>query len=146
MMAHVLIDVFGRTFFNKPLPGTLNLVSTWWLPIVALTGLALAARRDEHIQANLVYNRLVLVNRRRLDFLGSVVTLAALAAIAWYSLERALRAMTLETSEPVTGLPVWPAVFIVPISMAGFFLEVISTLVKTLSRRQEVPPNARTPR
>jgi len=142
MIAHVLADVLGRMLFNHPLPGTTNLVSTWWLPVVALAGLALAARKDEHIQASLLYNPMGPVNRRRLEILDSVITLVALVAIGWCSLERALRATSLATSDPITGLAVWPVVFVVPLAFAGFALEVLSTLVR-LSTRKEVRPDVR---
>ena len=49
MMLHVTADVTGRYFFSRPLEGTTEIVSAYYMVIVAYLPWAYLARNDTHI-------------------------------------------------------------------------------------------------
>ena len=72
MMMHVGADVTGRTVFNRPLHGTTEIVSAWYMVAICYLPWAWIERRDNHIVAGMFENIglgavLVLARRRRQD-------------------------------------------------------------------------------
>ena len=53
MMMHVTADVTGRYFFNSPLEGTTEIVSAYYMVVVAYLPWAFLARHDNHIVADM---------------------------------------------------------------------------------------------
>lgn len=53
MMIHVTVDVTGRAFFGHPLDGTTEIVSAYYMVIVAYLPWAFLARNDAHIAADI---------------------------------------------------------------------------------------------
>ena len=54
MMVQVTLDVAMRHLFGSPLPGTLTIVSYYYMVIAAFVPLALAEQRDAHISVEFV--------------------------------------------------------------------------------------------
>ena len=49
MMLNVSADVFMRQVFNAPLPGTITIVSNYYMVLIVFLGLAAAEREDSHV-------------------------------------------------------------------------------------------------
>ena len=54
MMVQVTLDVAMRHLFGSPLPGTLTIVSYYYMVIAAFVPLALAEQREAHISVEFV--------------------------------------------------------------------------------------------
>ncbi|GAB3617742.1 hypothetical protein GCM10027416_22990 [Okibacterium endophyticum] len=54
MALHIFVDVASRSLFGKPLPGTLDIVSAFWMPAVAMLGMGYAQFRNQHIRVELL--------------------------------------------------------------------------------------------
>ena len=54
MMLHVSADVTGRSFFGRPLEGTTEIVSAYYMVIVAYLPWAYLARNDTHISVDIL--------------------------------------------------------------------------------------------
>ena len=64
MMIHVSANAISRTWLDAPLDNTLEMVSYWYLPLVAFLGFIAAAYRGQHIAADLVYQMLPVVTQK----------------------------------------------------------------------------------
>ena len=79
MMVHVGIDVTGRTFFNRPLMGTTEIVANWYMVAIAFLPWAWIEQRNSHIVAGM-FER---IGGPRFDFwLGVVVKVFTLVFVA----------------------------------------------------------------
>ncbi len=120
MMLHVAADVVMRYLFNSPLPGTLNIVSRYYMVAVVFLSLAVAERQDAHISVEILYDRLPAGARRALAPLAWLLTALTFAAIAVRSGEVAWSKTLIRASvdEGTTTIPVWQSYWLVAIGSA----------------------------
>jgi len=134
MILQVFLDVGLRTFYNNPLPATLEIVSYWWMVALSFLGLAYAKVRHEHISVNLLSESVPPKVKTFNDVFIEVVVLVVVALIAYFSFIASLDA--LETGESASGLfsiPVWPARFFIPIGTALYFAASLVSLIKGIA-------------
>lgn len=118
MMLHVGADVTGRTVFNRPLHGTTEIVSGWYMVAICYLPWAWITRHDNHIVAG-VFER---IGTERfgywLDLAVKVFVLAYVAVFAWQTWVRAMQqTRSGEVWEAAGGfIPVWPSRWMLPIA------------------------------
>jgi TRAP-type C4-dicarboxylate transport system permease small subunit len=118
MMVHVGVDVTGRTFFNRPLQGTTEIVSAWYMVAICYLPWAWLTRHDNHIVAG-VFER---IGTRRFGYWVEVVVKAFMllyvAVFAWQTALRAVQQTEVgEVWEAAGGfIPVWPSRWLLPIA------------------------------
>jgi TRAP-type C4-dicarboxylate transport system permease small subunit len=125
LMLHVVADVVMRFAFDTPIVGTLEFSQFWYLIVIAFLGLALAERRDDHIAAPILFDRLSTQMKKEFTVIGSVLTIVLLLAIAWWGWEEAVTQMDQEAAGIVSGLAIWPPRFLVPIGAVAFAIELL---------------------
>lgn len=118
MMLHVVANALLRSFANSPITGTNEYVGYWYLPLVAFIGFVAAQRRDEHIEARLVFDRLPKRNQREIDVFGLLLAGAAYLAFGWYGGLEAVDGFQIGLTGGVTGVVIWPVTFVVPFAFA----------------------------
>lgn len=133
LMIHVVIDVGGRMIFNSPAPATLEVSQYWYMPLLVFCGLPLAARVHEHISAPIVFDRVAPKLQLEFTLIGAVITVAMLLAMAWFGLEEALTLMGQGATGIASGIPIWPARFIVPLASLLFAAEVMVHAVSAIA-------------
>ena len=118
MMIHVGVDVTGRTFFNRPLQGTTEIVSGWYMVAICYLPWAWLMRHDNHIVAG-VFER---IGTRRFGYwVELAVKVFVLLYVAIFGWQTALRAFQQteagEVWEAAGGfIPVWPSRWMLPIA------------------------------
>lgn len=124
MMAHVTVDVFFRTALNAPLSGTNQTVAAYYMIAAAFLPIALLARRDEHIAADVFTSSLRPRTRRVFEGVSLVLGLGYMAVFTWQSWLSAMRRYGQnEVLEIPNGfLTVWPSRFLLPLAGAAMFL------------------------
>ena len=130
MSLHVVGDVGGRLLFNKPLYGTTEIVSFYYMVAAVCLPLAYMELRDEHITVEVVYLKLPAWLRRAVFVFSTLATAAFFALFAYQSWFDSLRAM--ESGEMVMGaalIEIWPSRFFLPISFA---VVVVAALLRTV--------------
>lgn len=137
LMLHVGLDVGLRYLANQPMPGTIEYIQYYYMPIVALFGLAVAHSRSEHIEAPILFDRLPAAYRRHFRVLGLVVVLAFAAAVTWQGTGYALTAFERGDIGGSTGLVIWPARFFVPIGLGMYALHVVVDLIRPAADQAE---------
>jgi len=132
LMLQVSVNGILRRLFGIQIPLTLELTEWWYMPLLAATGIALAAIWGEHFYVDIVFERLAVGGKRVLAVFAGVMTLALTLAITWFSLQRALDEAAIGRYEPVTRLPTWPLHFIIPFAFAVFSAVLIASLIRLL--------------
>lgn len=134
MMLHVSADVIARYVFNTSLPGTLTMVTYYYMIFATFLPLALAEKRRSHISVEVLTE--MLPTRARLHLQGWIMLLTAvvMGLLAWRSFDAAIKAAKLGVTQ-VQGnvnIPVWPAYFVLPVGAslmaAILLLRVLSNL------------------
>ena len=129
MMLQVTADVIGRTFFNHPIAGTIEIVSAYCMTALAFLPLALIARERGHIIVEVFTGRMKLRWRTLLDGFAAFVTLIYTAAFTWKAVEIAITKTGIrEAKEAGIGfVEIWPARWVVA---AGFGLMALCVFVQ----------------
>lgn len=135
LMLHMVADVAGRYLFNKPIPGTLEIVTFWWMPIIVFLSLGWAQQRGEHITVTLLTERLGATWRRVIETAGDLLSLAVVALLAWFTFQGALKGMEVgQASIGSISVPIWPVKFIAAVGLVGYFLQLIAAVYRRYSQ------------
>lgn len=113
---HILVDVTARSFFNRPLPGTLDYVQYWWMPILCWAGILYAQYTNEHITVETVFEN---IDRRWARILRRAVLAVCILfflMIAYFGLQKALEAIEINEFAAVSNLPIWAPKLATPIA------------------------------
>lgn len=116
MMLLIGANAVLRTWFDRPIDHSLELVQYWLLPSVALLGFVAAQSRAQHITTDLVYKFLPSVAQRVVLTAGFALSAAVAAGFAWYGWGEALHSFEIRRTAGVSTLPSWPVYFLVPLS------------------------------
>lgn len=134
LMLNVVFDVVGRFFFNRPLPGTLDLTQFAWMPMLVSLGLGYALLRGEHVRVNLLTAPTGERTQRVIEVVGMVFTLATTMLFIWFGTEKAIDAAGF--GEKAVGTPwleIWPFRWVLVLGMIGLFLQAAAQLVRAVT-------------
>ncbi|RDC73825.1 TRAP transporter small permease [Rhodovulum sp. 12E13] len=118
MMAHVTADVAGRALFGRPLTGTAEIVTAWYMVAVVCLPWACLAQTDGQLRADLVVRLLPAGPRAWVDTAVRLVVLGYLGLMAWqtglHALRQTARGEVLQAG--ALYLPVWPSRWLLPVA------------------------------
>ena len=128
LMLHITADVAGKYFFNKPIIGTLEIVSRYYMVACVFLPLGYVQIRRQHLTVEMFTMGL---NRRRLAALDGIVSLAGLAYVAllsWLVFAQAVAATRDREILSLTfyDMPAWPARWILPVSFGLFAFVLVA--------------------
>jgi len=134
-------DITGRTMFNRPVRGTVEITS---LALVVVVFLALAHSEDmgDHITIDLIYERVGTRARFFLDIVSDVLTIVIVALMSFQLYHFGLRNLDSGAETPVRDWPFWPFVFVASLGAA---LYASSTVIRVVLRLSGAPVNALDP-
>lgn len=144
MMMILVVDVFGRYMFSRPLPWSYDFIRLYLMPMVILLALADTFRRDGHIAVDLFYLRFSPIARRLVRLMASIMIAASLAPIAWLAYFQAVRRFT--NNIVISGSILWPTwipSFLLVLGTSLLILRAIQdavSLASALARRSETVP------
>ncbi len=120
MMLHVTLDVVLRSTIDVSMPATLELVTRYYMVLLALLPLGWVERQRQMIAVEIFSDLLSPRGRRWNDALVTLLSLAVYVVFAIATWEKALEqyevgayVMSLDTR-----IPVWPSYFVLPVSFA----------------------------
>ncbi len=134
MMVHITANALLRTFFDKPLPNTLEITQYWYLPVVAFLGFVAAQRRSQHIAADLIYERFPEVTKRyvlAVMFLLAAVVSLGFARFGW---DEAVHAREIGKTAGVSDLVAWPPYFLVPLAFGSLTVQFLLAAARAVFR------------
>ena len=135
MLVHITAYVVMRQFSHSPVPATVEIVSYYYMVLIAFLPLAWAERRGEMISieifAPLLTGRIGRINEIFVALVTSGVY-AVLTYTTWLVAMREFSARSFVISLSVV-IPVWPGYFVLPI---GFALAALVTLYRGFTSKQ----------
>jgi TRAP-type mannitol/chloroaromatic compound transport system permease small subunit len=140
LMLNIVIDVIARNFFDRPLPGTLDLTQFVWMPSLVALGLGYALLRGEHVRVNLLTAPTGPLVQRIIEVVGMVFTLGTTAAFIWFGTDRAAAAMELdERAVGTRWLQIWPYRWVIVVGLIGLLLQAFAQLLRAVTVREFRP-------
>jgi TRAP-type C4-dicarboxylate transport system permease small subunit len=122
MTVHITIDVIWEHIFNKPIEGTLEIVSLYYMVGLVFLALAYVEQKDAHISADLVFMLLPAPAKIVAYAFGVLAALLYFGLLtyqtaldAWYATENH------ETAMANFVFYIWPAKWMIPIGSGLMF-------------------------
>ena len=131
MLLHVGADVLTRNLLGRPIPATNEIVSSYYMVLIAFLPLAWVERRRGMVTVDLIDALLTPTTRRLSDVFVALLATALYLVIAWVGWQSAVSRWQIGAFIDVLGhrLPVWPTYFLPP---AGFLLAAMVTLQRAV--------------
>ena len=130
MLFQVSLDILGKFLLGKPVPGTAEVVASYYMIALVFMAMPLVEKRGDSIAVDLVYDRLGRWPKLASRVIALIFTLAFYLVFAWTTLEAALKAMAVR--EIILGslvFEVWPARFFLP---AGCVLAAVVVVLREI--------------
>jgi TRAP-type C4-dicarboxylate transport system permease small subunit len=136
MMLHVGADVTGRTFFNRPLHGTTEVVSGWYMVAICYLPWAWIARHDNHIVAGMFEQIGTRWFGFWLDIAVKIFVTAYVSVFAWQTWVRAVQQTRGgEVWEAAGGfIPIWPSRWMLPIAAGLMCVYLVLRVIRDVGR------------
>lgn len=138
MLVHICAYVIGRHVAASPIPATVEIVSNYYMVLIAFLPLAWAERRGDMISVE-VFGQMFRGPLRRLNAAFVAATTAGAYAILAYTTwlvamrEFAVRSYVISLSMTI---PVWPSYFILPLSFGLATVVCLFKLALVLAGRE----------
>lgn len=145
MMLHVTWDVASRYLLNSPVPGTISVVTYYYMIVAAFIPLAFAEQKGAHVSVEVIAGLLPRAAQRqlhRLTLLLSTVIFALLAARTGQEagVKRAVGTSVSQGSEVIIT---WPSYYLLPIGFGLIALVLLYKLVVDLTGAESGLESAR---
>lgn len=130
MLFQVSLDILGKFLFSMPVPGTAEMVASYYMIALVFMALPLVEYRDETIAVDLVYDRFGPSLKLACRILALLFTLSFYGVFAWTTWQAALHSMAIR--EVILGaveLQIWPSRFFLP---AGCVLAAVVVILKQI--------------
>ncbi|WP_156174578.1 TRAP transporter small permease [Hoeflea sp. IMCC20628] len=133
MVVHICAEVVSRKLLNMPLPGTVTVVSYYYMIAITFMPLALVEQRDANVSVEVVTQFFSIGLQRIVEAFGWLLSSGVYALLAWVSWTDAVRQQKVGTYVMESGyqLVLWPTRYMLPI---GFGLVALVLLFKIVAR------------
>ena len=123
-----MVQVLGRTVFNMPVAGYIDLVELS-MALFAFLGIAYCQRAGGHIRMDLFVKMAKGRVHWSMEIFATLVALFIIAVLIWYGFNHFLRAYQIGDSTIDAELPVWPSKLVVPVAFSLLWLRLLLQLV-----------------
>ncbi|WP_339948108.1 TRAP transporter small permease [uncultured Albimonas sp.] len=152
MMVNTVADILGKYLLNQPVPGTIAIVSWYWMVSVAFMPVAYVQARREHLMVELFTMRLSPRAKAGMDVAVAAAGALYMGLLTWLVWEEALVATRRGEFQDITvmDLPVWPSRWILPAAFglmtAVLAIQCVLDLIHAVTGRPPpTPPGAAAP-
>jgi TRAP-type C4-dicarboxylate transport system permease small subunit len=144
MAMHVASSVLLRWVTGRDIPVTTETATYYYMVALTFLPLAFVEMEQKHLNAEFFYMLFPRWGQKILDVLISLLMLTYIGFLSWRTLLNAIdRTRSEEVISTASGLYlVWPARWIVPISLAVTFLFILSKLLGDLTRPKPLSDGA----
>jgi TRAP-type C4-dicarboxylate transport system permease small subunit len=127
MMMHVVLDVLARTLFRVALPGTIEVVSSYYMVMAVFLPLAMVQRRHAHIMVSLFTEWMSPRAVHRLDTLVRIVFALAAIGFAIATADVAIEKTIIQEkiATPDGFVLIWLSRWLLPISAAALAIVLL---------------------
>lgn len=120
MLVHITAYVISRHVFERPIEGTIEMVSNYYMVLIAFLPIAWAESRGEMISVEVIGQLFRGRVKTANAVFVSLVTMAAYAALTYTTWLVAMRQLSTQSYVILLSakLYIWPSYFILPVSFA----------------------------
>ncbi|MCE8025760.1 TRAP transporter small permease [Billgrantia aerodenitrificans] len=137
MALHVTLDVALRYLLGKSFPGTLEVVSFYYMVAVVFLPLAYVELKREHISVDVLVGRLPASLQLILYLFACSLGLLYFGMLCYQSYLDAMRATTrMETAMANFRFYLWPSRWALPVGFGAMMLAIFANMLKALRLRQ----------
>lgn len=132
MAVHVTTDVIMRTFFNSPIPGTLEIGTHYYMVAVSFLALGWVQIKDGHIAVEFMVHSLRARPRMVIEFFALLLTFVFslyYLQMSWISAAQKTARNDYVLSQNRVLL-VWPSRWILVVSIAAFSLVLLVQMIR----------------
>ncbi|MBD8892601.1 TRAP transporter small permease [Roseibium litorale] len=118
MILQICLDAALRTTAGLPLPGTVEIVSNYYMVALSFLPAALVQRQGRNIEATFLYTFLPRVLKRMADIFARLLAIVVYGLITWQSFLDAMTKTRIK-AYALAGtieIPIWPCYWLVPLS------------------------------
>jgi TRAP-type C4-dicarboxylate transport system permease small subunit len=120
-------DVVGRSFFNKPIPGTFEL-SEYMLAVIILLGAAYTQQVKGHVGVDFLTSRYSPRTQAVFQFVTTIASLFIIAILVWYGYIEGLHEKAVSDQ---LRIPQWPFKLLVAAGGLLLWLELVLDLISS---------------
>jgi TRAP-type C4-dicarboxylate transport system permease small subunit len=144
MMLHITVDVVSKYLTGMPMPGTITVVSNYYMIVVAFLPLAYTERNNGHISVEVLVEHFRPAPKHLLNILTLVFTAIVFGMLTWQSVIEAGRSYRSGTFmiEQDAKLLIWPARYLLPLGCGLMTLTLAVKAVIALTRGRRLNPDA----
>lgn len=141
MAIHVSLDILLKYLLNKPIAGTIEIVSAYYMVAVIFLPLPLVQRDRRHIVVELFTQSLGPRWRAVLDVMGFVLALVYMGLLTWYGAKEAWRSTAVGESLDIVffELSTWPSRWFVPFGCGFMGLWLVFQTVQAIGGAIKTP-------
>ena len=121
------LDVIGRYVFNRPIPGSVDMLEVM-LVLMVYASFAFCASEKGNVRVDVLYDRFPKRIQASVDILNSVLSVLIAGLIAWQLGIRALD-IVLNPPGPATGYFEWPLLPFIIFAAVGCWLLCLELLI-----------------
>lgn len=131
MMLLTTIDVAGRYFLSKPIPGAIEM-SEFMLAIFGMLGMAYTQKAGANIRVTMLTDALPPVLKRLLETITLLLSFQIVAMLAWYGIVSGIEELHAGTTTDTLGIPLYPLYFLLCLGAGLLCLELLMNIIETL--------------
>jgi TRAP-type C4-dicarboxylate transport system permease small subunit len=120
-------DVVGRSFFNKPIPGTFEL-SEYMLAVIILLGAAYTQQVKGHVGVDFLTSRYSPRTQAVFQFVTTIASLFIIAILVWYGYIEGIHEKAVSDQ---LRIPQWPFKLLVAAGGLLLWLELVLDLISS---------------
>lgn len=145
MMVHVTADFSGRAFFSRPLEGTTEIVSAYYMVIVAYLPWAFLARNDNHICADIFTRSFSPRFSFWLEIAVKILTIAYISIFVYQTASQAVSQTRISEvwAAGTSFLPVWPSRWVPPVAGGLMLLYLVVRVAADIIRGEVRQPDVK---
>ena len=141
MALHVSAEIVMRRFFHYPLPGTIEIVSYFYMVAVSFLPLGYAQAANEHVSADAFVTVIPRPLRPYTDWLGKALSVIVCLVLLWATTEMAIQQTRLgeAVQSAYFDIPVWWTRWLVPLGLLSMVLVMLGQMFipKAMPARHE---------
>ncbi len=133
MFTVILVEVFGRTFFDAPLHGAIELVEIG-MALTCFLMFAYIQVNDRNINVEMIYRRFSEKTKVLFDVFSALLATGFTFLLGYYLVLMAHEKFLYQEATPIYSIPIWISIGICAFAFALFVLANFNTLLLALVR------------
>lgn len=126
MGLHVVADVVARNLFNEPIPGTLEYITYWWMPLIIFLAIPYVEQKKAQITVTLMSDALHGRHKDQAHILITVVTLIIFALVVFLAYASFTDALEIfQSSSGAVHVPIWLGKAVMFVALVQAFIQMI---------------------